>query len=181
MLTTCRNGNSQVDGKFFTCELIVSEVTNTAYVYRCRGTDMKTIYVKPKDLQRKWYVVDVEGKGLGRAAVKIASILRGKHKPEYVPHQEIGDYVIVVNAGKVALTGRKEEQKMYYRHSGYPGGLSGENFYKMVRRKPVYPMERAVWGMLPKGPLGRKLYKNLKVYAGADHPHAAQQPEQLEI
>lgn len=142
---------------------------------------MKTIYVKPKDMERKWYVVDVEGKGLGRAAARIATILRGKHKPEYVPYHELGDYVIVVNADKVALTGRKEQQKMYYRHSGYPGGLTGENFFKMVRRKPVYPMERAVWGMLPKGPLGRKLYKNLKVYAGANHPHAAQKPEQLEI
>jgi len=142
---------------------------------------MKTIFVKPKDVERKWYVVDVEGKRLGRAAAEIAGILRGKNKPEYMPHQEIGDYVIVVNADKVALSGRKAEQKMYYRHSGYPGGLTGENFVKMIKKKPVYPMERAVWGMLPKGPLGRKMYRNLKVYAGPNHPHAAQKPEKLEI
>ncbi len=142
---------------------------------------MKTIFVKPEKIERKWYVVDVEGMRLGRAAVKIASVLRGKHKPEYMNHQEMGDYVIVVNADKVALTGRKPRQKMYYRHSGYPGGISGESFEKMIVKKPVYPMERAVWGMLPKGPLGRKLYKNLKVYAGPNHPHTAQQPEKLEI
>ncbi len=142
---------------------------------------MKTIFVKPEKIERKWYVVDVEGMRLGRAAVKIASVLRGKHKPEYMNHQEMGDYVIVVNADKVALTGRKAQQKMYYRHSGYPGGIRGESFDKMIAKKPVYPMERAVWGMLPKGPLGRKLYKNLKVYAGPNHPHTAQQPETLEI
>ena len=142
---------------------------------------MKTIFVKPEKIERKWYVVDVEGMRLGRAAVKIASVLRGKHKPEYMNHQEMGDYVIVVNADKVALTGRKAQQKMYYRHSGYPGGIRGESFEKMIAKKPVYPMERAVWGMLPKGPLGRKLYKNLKVYAGPNHPHSAQMPETLEI
>jgi len=142
---------------------------------------MKTIFRNPKEIERKWYVVDVEGKRLGRAAVKIATVLRGKNKPEYMNHQEMGDYVIVVNADKVQLTGRKAQQKMYYRHSGYPGGISGENFSKVIARKPVYPMERAVWGMLPKGPLGRKLYKNLHVYAGPSHPHAAQKPETLEI
>lgn len=142
---------------------------------------MNTIFVKPKKLERKWYVVDVEGVRLGRAAARIATVLRGKHKPEYTPHLETGDFVIVINADKVALSGRKEEQKMYYRHSGYPGGIRGETFLKMIKRKPVYPMERAVWGMLPKGPLGRKLYRNLKVYAGPTHPHAAQKPEKLEI
>jgi len=142
---------------------------------------MKTIFRNPKEIERKWYIVDVEGQRLGRAAVKIATVLRGKNKPEYMNHQEMGDYVIVVNAEKVELTGRKAEQKMYYRHSGYPGGLSGESFNKVIARKPVYPMERAVWGMLPKGPLGRKIYKNLKVYAGPNHPHEAQKPEKLEI
>lgn len=142
---------------------------------------MNTIFVKPKKIERKWYVVDVEGQRLGRAAARIATVLRGKHKPEYTPHLETGDFVIVINADKVALSGRKEEQKMYYRHSGYPGGIRGENFLKMIKRKPVYPMERAVWGMLPKGRLGRKLYRNLKVYAGPTHPHAAQKPEKLEI
>jgi len=142
---------------------------------------MKTIFTNPKEIERKWYVVDVEGQRLGRAAVKIATVLRGKNKPEFMNHQEMGDYVIVVNAEKVQLTGRKPQQKMYYRHSGYPGGIRGENFNKMVVRKPVYPMERAVWGMLPKGPLGRKIFKNLKVYAGPNHPHTAQKPEKLEI
>jgi len=143
--------------------------------------DMKTINVKPDKIDRKWYVVDATGMRLGRVAVKIASVLRGKHKPEFMSHQEMGDYVIVINADKVELTGRKANQKMYYRHSGYPGGITGENFEKMIVKKPVYPMERAVWGMLPKGPLGRKLYKNLKVYAGPSHPHTAQMPEKLEI
>jgi len=142
---------------------------------------MKTINVKPDKIERKWYVVDATGMRLGRVAVKIASVLRGKHKPEFMNHQEMGDYVIVINADKVELTGRKANQKMYYRHSGYPGGITGENFEKMIVKKPVYPMERAVWGMLPKGPLGRKLYKNLKVYAGPSHPHTAQMPEKLEI
>jgi len=142
---------------------------------------MKTIFVKPEKIERKWYVVDVAGLRLGRAAVKIASVLRGKNKPEYMNHQEMGDYVIVVNADKVDVSGRKARQKMYYRHSGYPGGITGESFEKMIVKKPVYPMERAVWGMLPKGPLGRKLYKNLKVYAGPNHPHSAQIPEKLEI
>ena len=142
---------------------------------------MKTINVKPDKIERKWYVVDATGMRLGRVAVKIASVLRGKNKPEFMNHQEMGDYVIVINADKVELTGRKANQKMYYRHSGYPGGITGENFEKMIVKKPVYPMERAVWGMLPKGPLGRKLYKNLKVYAGPSHPHTAQMPEKLEI
>ncbi len=142
---------------------------------------MKTIFVKPEKIERKWYVVDVEGMRLGRAAAKIASVLRGKNKPEFMNHQEMGDYVVVVNADKVDVSGRKARQKMYYRHSGYPSGITGESFEKMITKKPVYPMERAVWGMLPKGPLGRKLYKNLKVYAGPNHPHTAQKPEKLEI
>jgi large subunit ribosomal protein L13 len=142
---------------------------------------MKTIFPKPKQIERKWYIVDAEGQRLGRVASKVASVLRGKHKPEFMPHQETGDYVIVVNADKVELTGTKEQNKMYYRHSGYPGGIKGENYQTMIKRKPTYPMERAVWGMLPKGPLGRKLYKNMKVYAGPSHPHAAQKPEKMEI
>jgi large subunit ribosomal protein L13 len=142
---------------------------------------MKTIYVKPKDVVRKWYVVDAAGKTLGRIAVKAATVLRGKNKPVYTPHQEIGDYVIIVNAGKVAVTGRKRTEKFYYRYSGFPGGMKTESFEKVIARKPVFPLETAIRGMLPKNRLGRKLFKNVKVYAGDAHPHGAQQPEILEI
>lgn len=142
---------------------------------------MKTIFRKPTEVDRKWYVIDADGQRLGRVAEKAATLLRGKHKPEFVPHQEIGDYVIIINAAKADLSGRKETQKMYYRHSGYPGALSATNYETMMRRKPVFPMENAVRGMLPKNRLGRKLFTNLKVYAGADHPHVAQKPEQIGI
>ncbi len=142
---------------------------------------MNTLYVKPKNMVKKWYVINAEGKRLGRVAVEAAKILRGKNKPEFVPHQDLGDFVIIVNAEKAALSGTKAEKKIYYRHSGYPGGLRGEVYSDMVVRKPTYPMEHAVRGMLPKGRLGRKLFTNLKVYAGAAHPHAAQKPEQVEI
>ncbi len=142
---------------------------------------MDTIFVKPKNVERKWYVIDAEGQAPGRVAVKAATLLRGKHKPEFAPHQDIGDFVIIINADKIVLSGNKKNQKIYYRHSGYPGGLTGEPFLKMLKRKPTFPMERAVYGMLPKGPLGRKMYTHLKVYAGSDHPHAAQQPIPVEM
>jgi large subunit ribosomal protein L13 len=142
---------------------------------------MNTLYVKPKNMVKKWYVIDAEGKRLGRIAVEAAKILRGKNKPEFVPHQDLGDFVIIVNAEKAALTGDKEHKKIYYRHSGYPGGLRGEVYSDMIVRKPTLPMEHAVRGMLPKGRLGRKLFTNLKVYAGSAHPHAAQKPEQVQI
>ncbi len=142
---------------------------------------MDTIFVKPKDITRKWYIIDASGKRLGRVAVKAANLLRGKHKPEYAPHQEVGDYVIIINADKVEVTGNKRDRKMYYRHSGYPGGLTAERFSDMIQRKPTYPMEHAVKGMLPHNRLGRKLFTNLKVYAGESHPHAAQKPEAVEI
>ena len=142
---------------------------------------MDTIFVKPKDITRKWYIIDASGKRLGRVAVKAANLLRGKHKPEYAPHQEVGDYVIIINADKVEVTGNKRDRKMYYRHSGYPGGLTAERFSDMIQRKPTYPMEHAVKGMLPHNRLGRKLFTNLKVYAGENHPHAAQKPETVEI
>lgn len=142
---------------------------------------MKTIFVKPQDVERKWFIVDADGATLGRLATKVASVLRGKHKPEYTPHQEVGDYVIVVNAGKITVTGRKRERKTYYRHTGYPGALRDENFAGMIKKKPVFPVENAIRGMLPKNRLGRKLFKNVKVYAGPNHPHAAQQPEKLEV
>ena len=142
---------------------------------------MKTIYVKPNDVEHKWYVIDATGKPLGRVAVKAASIARGKHKPYYVPFHDVGDFVIIVNADKVQLTGNKKKNKLYYRHSGYLGGLKVENYEKFVSRKPTAPMEKAVRGMLPRGPLGNKLYRNIKIYAGAAHPHDAQQPEALEF
>ncbi len=142
---------------------------------------MDTIFVKPKDIERKWYVIDASGKRLGRVAVKAANLLRGKHKPEFAPHQETGDYVIIINADKVEVTGNKRNNKMYYRHSGYPGGLTAERFSDMIQRKRTYPMEHAVKGMLPHNRLGRKLFTNLKVYAGTDHPHSAQKPVAVEI
>jgi large subunit ribosomal protein L13 len=142
---------------------------------------MKTIFVKPKDVDRRWYVVDADGVVLGRLAARVAAVLRGKHKPIFVPHQEVGDMVIVVNAEKVALTGKKRTDKIYYRHSGYAGGFRQEALGKVAARKPTFPLERAVKGMLPHNRLGRKLFRNLKVYAGPSHPHAAQQPEALKI
>lgn len=142
---------------------------------------MKTIFVKPANIERKWFVMDVDGKPLGRAAARIASIVRGKEKAVYAPHQETGDYVVVINAEKALLTGRKTEQKLYYHHTGYPGGLKTLNFEKLSAKHPCSPLELAVKGMLPKGPLGRKLLKNVKIYAGIDHPHAAQNPQVIEL
>ncbi len=141
---------------------------------------MKTIFVKPKDVERKWHLIDAEGKRLGHVAVKTVNLLRGKHKPLYTPHQEVGDYVVIINAEKIELSGRKRLQKTYHRHSGYPGGLTSENFEGMIERKPTFPMERAIKGMLPKGPLGRQLFRNVKIYEGSDHPHKAQKPEIFE-
>ncbi len=142
---------------------------------------MNTIFVKPQSIEKKWYLIDAEGKNLGRVAVAAARILRGKNKVEYVPHQDMGDYVIIINAAKASVTGNKMEDKMYYRHSMYPGGLKAESLEKMLQRKPTYPMEHAIKGMLPHGKLGRKLFTNVKIYAGAEHPHAAQQPIAVEI
>ncbi|MCR5760388.1 MAG: 50S ribosomal protein L13 [Sphaerochaetaceae bacterium] len=139
---------------------------------------MRTIYVKP---QKNWYVIDAEGKELGRVAVAAANILRGKNKPEYMPNEDMGDYVIIINAEKAALTGNKAQDKMYRRVSGYAGGMKEENYLETVARKPTYPMEHAIKGMLPKGSLGRKIFTNLHVYAGSEHPHAAQKPVQVEI
>ncbi|HUX13095.1 MAG TPA: 50S ribosomal protein L13 [Spirochaetia bacterium] len=142
---------------------------------------MNTIFVKPRDVERKWFVIDADGKSLGRVAAKVAYVLRGKNKPIYTPHQEIGDYVIVLNAAKVAVTGRKRQQKMYYHHSGYLGGMKVTSFEKMIEKKPTFPLERAIQGMLPHNRLGRKLFKNVKVYAGESHPHVAQKPEVMDL
>ena len=142
---------------------------------------MKTIFVKPQSIEKKWYLIDAEGKNLGRVAVAAARILRGKNKVEYVPHQDMGDYVIIIKAAKASVTGNKMEDKIYYRHSMYPGGLKAESLEKMLQRKPTYPMEHAIKGMLPHGRLGRKLFTNVKIYAGAEHPHMAQKPIAVEI
>jgi large subunit ribosomal protein L13 len=142
---------------------------------------MKTEFIKPAQVERKWFVIDAQDKVLGRVAARVASILRGKEKAVYAPHQEVGDFVVVVNAGKIAVTGRKAQQKRYYRHTGYVGGLKTELFEKLIDRRPAVPLELAIKGMLPKGPLGRKLFKNVKVYAGAEHPHGAQNPQALEL
>ena len=130
---------------------------------------------------RKWQIVDVAGMTLGRACTQIAHILRGKNKPTFTPHVDMGDFVVVINAAKVKLTGNKMNGKLYYKHSLHPGGLSTFTAAQMLQRKPEEVIERAVWGMLPKGPLGRRIYKKLKVYAGAEHPHAAQQPKPLAL
>ncbi|MDI6870732.1 MAG: 50S ribosomal protein L13 [Bacillota bacterium] len=143
---------------------------------------MKTTYLaKPSEVQRKWYVVDAEGKALGRLAAQVAAILRGKHKPTFTPSVDTGDHVVVINADKVRLTGRKATQEMVYSHSQYPGGLKAVPIGEMLAKQPVKLVERAVRGMLPHNRLGRAMFKKLKVYAGPDHPHAAQGPEPLEV
>ncbi|MEI5639738.1 MULTISPECIES: 50S ribosomal protein L13 [unclassified Pseudoalteromonas] len=142
---------------------------------------MKTFVAKPETVKRDWYVVDAEGKTLGRIATEIARRLRGKHKAEYTPHVDTGDYIIVINAEKVTVTGNKTQDKMYYAHTGYPGGLKSLNFEKLQAKKPEMIIEKAVKGMLPRGPLGREMFRKLKVYAGNEHNHAAQQPQVLDI
>jgi large subunit ribosomal protein L13 len=142
---------------------------------------MKTEFVKPALVERKWFVIDAEGKILGRVAARAASIVRGKEKAVFAPHQETGDFVVVVNAGKITVSGRKAQQKVYYRHSGYVGGLKSTTYEKLAVRHPAAPLENAIKGMLPKGPLGRKLLKNVKIYAGAEHPHGAQSPTAIEL
>ncbi|MDR0444410.1 MAG: 50S ribosomal protein L13 [Treponema sp.] len=141
---------------------------------------MKTVFAKPASIERKWYVIDAKGKVLGRVAARVAAIVRGKNKAIYVPHQEVGDFVVVINAEKIVVTGRKAQQKMYYHHTGYAGGLKTHNYEKVIARHPTMPLENAIKGMLPKGPLGRKLVKNAKVYAGGSHPHGAQNPTPIE-
>ena len=140
---------------------------------------MKSYIAKPADVQRKWYIVDAEGKTLGRLATEIATVLRGKHKVTFTPHVDGGDFVVVVNAEKVVLTGKKLDQKMYRYHTGYVGGLKEITYREMMAKKPERVVEHAVKGMLPKGPLGREMYTKLHVYAGPEHKHAAQKPEAL--
>lgn len=142
---------------------------------------MKTIWTKESDVERDWYVVDAEGKTLGRLASQIATVLRGKHKPIYNPSVDTGDFVVVVNAEKIRVTGQRMDQKKYYTHSGYVGGLKERTLRQMLDTRPERVIHLAVRGMLPKNVLGRKMIKKLKVYAGPDHPHGAQRPEPLEI
>ena len=142
---------------------------------------MKTVSAKAETVHRDWYVIDADGQILGRLATEVARRLRGKHKTQYTPHVDTGDYVVVVNAGKVKVTGRKASDKMYYRHTGYPGGLKEASFTRLIERSPEKVIEHAVKGMLPRNPLGRAMYRKLKVYSGPEHPHGAQQPETLTL
>ena len=142
---------------------------------------MRTYSAKPQDIRREWYVIDASGKVLGRLAAEIARRLRGKHKPEYTPHMDMGDYIIVINAEKISVTGKKMHDKKYYRHSGFPGGIYERSFQEYQEKIPGKDLEIAVKGMLPTGPLGYAMKKKLKVYAGSEHQHAAQQPKPLEI
>ena len=142
---------------------------------------MKSYMARPLQVERKWYVVDAEGKHLGRLATEIVRVLRGKNKPQYTPHVDVGDFVVVVNTDRVAVTGRKAEQKVYRRHSGYPGGMKETSYEQMLARKPTEVLRKAVYGMMPKTRLARKQFKKLKIYAGPEHPHAAQDPQTLEV
>ena len=142
---------------------------------------MKTFSAKSETVQRDWYLVDAKDKTLGRLSTEIASRLRGKHKPEYTPHVDTGDYIVVINAEQVRVTGNKAKDKMYYHHTGYIGGIKSISFEKLIDKAPERVIEHAVKGMLPKGPLGRAMFSKLKVYAGAEHPHAGQQPLQLTL
>ncbi len=142
---------------------------------------MKTFSAKPSEVKRDWYLIDASGKTLGRLASEIARRLRGKHKPIYTPHVDTGDYIVVINAEKVRVSGNKATSKTYYRHTGYPGGIKSITFEKLIQRSPEKAIEIAVKGMLPKNPLGRAMFRKLKVYAGAEHKHAAQQPQPLDI
>jgi len=142
---------------------------------------MKTFSAKPQNVEHNWLLIDADGQTLGRMATEIASRLRGKHKPEYTPHVDTGDFIVVVNAEKVRVTGNKTKNKMYHHHTGYPGGLKTFSFEKLIERSPERVLKLAVKGMLPRTPLGRAMFKKLKVYAGNEHPHAAQQPQALQL
>lgn len=142
---------------------------------------MKSFLAKPLEVERKWYVVDATDLVLGRLATRVAAILRGKHKPTFTPNVDTGDYVIIVNADKIRVTGNKEQKKLYKHFTGYPGGLRETSYEKLMEKHPEWILEKAIKGMLPKGPLGRQMYRKLKVYAGPDHAHAAQMPEELSL
>jgi len=141
----------------------------------------RTFTPRSGDIERQWFVVDAAGQTLGRLATQIASVLRGKHKPTYSPHMDVGDHIIVINADKIQVTGRKAEQKVYYRHTGYPGGIRSTPYARMLERHPERILRKAVWGMLPHNVLGRQVFKKLRVYKGPEHRHAAQQPQVLDL
>lgn len=140
---------------------------------------MKTYSAKPLEVERKWYLIDADGEILGRLATKIANILRGKNKPEYTPNVDTGDFVVVINAAKIQVTGKKETDKIYYHHTGYPGGLKSASFKELMEKNPTMALEKAVKGMLPHNTLGDEQFQKLKIYAGSEHPHAAQKPIEL--
>ena len=142
---------------------------------------MKSYMARPLEVERKWFVVDAEGKHLGRLAAEIAKILRGKNKVQYTPHVDVGDFVVVVNAERVVVTGKKAEQRVYRRHSGYPGGMKETSYEQMLARKPTEILRKAVYGMMPKTRLARQQFRKLKIYAGPEHPHTAQNPQRLEV
>ncbi|MDE0841167.1 MAG: 50S ribosomal protein L13 [Porticoccaceae bacterium] len=142
---------------------------------------MKTYSAKSETVERDWFLVDAEDKTLGRLAAAVAARLRGKHKPEYTPHVDTGDYIVIVNAEKITVTGKKAKDKIYYSHTGYPGGIKDINFKDLLAKAPEKVIQSAVKGMLPRGPLGREMFRKLKVYAGGEHPHMAQQPQILEL
>ena len=142
---------------------------------------MKSYMARPLEVERKWYVIDADGETLGRLATGIARILRGKNKPQYTPHVDVGDFVVVVNADQVVVTGKKAEQKVYRRHSGYPGGMRETSYGRMIERRPTEILRKAVYGMMPKTRLARQQLRKLKIYAGPEHPHAAQNPQHYEV
>jgi large subunit ribosomal protein L13 len=145
------------------------------------GRNMKTISANSRTVQRHWYVVDAKDLVLGRLASRIAHYLRGKHKPDYTPHVDTGDYIVVVNADKIRVTGRKQTGKVYYHHTGYPGGIKSITFEKLMEKNPIQALEKAVKGMLPKNSLGRDMFRKLKVYSGEEHQHTAQQPQSIKL
>src|SRR3712207_5545830 len=145
------------------------------------GGLVKSYMARPLEVERKWYVVDAEGQTLGRLATEIARILRGKNKPQYTPHVDVGDFVVVINADRVTVTGKKAEQTVYRRHSGYPGGMKETSYGRMMESKPTEVLRKAVYGMMPKTRLARQQFRKLKIYAGPEHPHAAQNPQRLEV
>lgn len=142
---------------------------------------MTTYMANSQTVDQQWYLVDATDKTLGRLASELAKRLRGKHKPEFTPHADVGDFFVVINADKIKVTGKKADDKMYYHHTGYPGGIKSRNFNEMVEKAPIRVLELAVKGMLPKGPLGRQMFRKLKAYAGGEHPHTAQQPEPIDL
>jgi large subunit ribosomal protein L13 len=163
------------------CDVALPGAVATPPAMRTKATTVRTYTPKPAEVERRWHVIDATDVVLGRLATHVASLLRGKHKPIYASHVDTGDFVIVVNAGKVALTGSKREQKRAYRHSGYPGGLRSVGYVELLEKNPQRAVEKAVRGMIPKTTLGRQQLTKLKVYAGPEHPHAAQQPQPFQI